>query len=194
MAREALKFQVAGLCVNSGYVAWARHHLGSAPGVHLAATVGFPLGQTSTPAKLTEALTAVAEGATELDVVWNLGRFLAGDSAYVFDELSRIREAAGVPIKVILETGWLEPGQIREGTRLAVAAGAALVKTSTGFGAPGASVEAVRIMRDAAPASVGIKASGGIRSLDAALAMIEAGATRLGMSSTAAILDQCPDG
>lgn len=195
LVREGLRLHVGAICVNSGYVRWAKEQFIPSDTIHLAATVGFPLGQASTHAKIAEAAEAVRDGADEIDMVWNLGMFLGGEEAPVAGEITAIKSALGphVALKVILETGWLTPPQIQRGVKLAVDAGADMVKTSTGFGAPGATVEAVTIMRRVAPPQIGVKASGGIRTLAEAMAMIDAGATRLGVSRSASILDEWVD-
>lgn len=192
---EGVRLQVGAICVNSGYVGWAKEQLPKDHTMHLAATVGFPLGQASSHSKIAEATEAVRAGADEIDMVWNLGLFLGGQEDQVAGEITAIKSALGphILLKVILETGWLSLQQIERGTELAVKAGADMVKTSTGFGAPGASVDAVTIMRRIAPSHVGVKASGGIRTLAEAQAMIEAGATRLGVSRSAAILAEWVD-
>ena len=193
---EGIDLQVGAVCVNSGYIRLAKEQLPKDHVMHLAATVGFPLGQASSHAKIAEATEAVRDGADEIDMVWNLGLFLGGQEAEVAGEITAIKSALGpsVMLKVILETGWLSPQQIQRGTELAVKAGADMVKTSTGFGSPGASVEAVTIMRRVAPSHIGIKASGGIRTLAEAQAMIAAGATRLGVSRSASILGEWVNG
>ncbi len=195
LVQEGLRLHVGAICVNSGYVRWAKEQLTPGVAMHLAATVGFPLGQASAQAKIAEATEAVHDGADEIDMVWNLGLFLGGAEASVAGEITAIKSALGphVALKVILETGWLTPLLVERGTKLAVEAGADMVKTSTGFGAPGASVDAVTIMRRVAPSHVGVKASGGIRTLAQAKSMIEAGATRLGVSRSASILDEWVD-
>jgi len=119
-----------------------------------------------------------------------LGRLLAGDLNATGADIRAVREALGSErvLKVILETGWLSPAQIEAACHVAVDAGADFVKTSTGFGAPGATVAAVRLMRQTVGSRVGVKASGGIRSWADAVAMVEAGANRLGMSGTVQVL------
>lgn len=188
LVRDALALETFAVCVNSGYVRTARETRGANLGLRIAATVGFPLGQSSTEAKVAETRQAVADGADEIDMVWNLGRFLASDWAWVEGDIRAVVEATAVPVKVILETARLNPDQIAAGSQLAVRAGAHMVKTSTGFGFSGASAQAVAIMREAVGPNVGVKASGGIRTYNDALLMIDAGATRLGLSATAAVL------
>lgn len=194
LANEAVEHQFGAICVNSGYVQYAKSCLPSAQAPRIAATVGFPLGQANTTGKVGEAEQACRDGATEIDVVWNLGLFLGKQYDGVREEIRVLKQALGPQIflKVILETGWLTPEQIHQGTLLVVDAGADMVKTSTGFDAPGASVDAVRIMRESAPGSIGIKASGGIRTLADAMAMVAAGATRLGLSRSVNILAEWP--
>jgi deoxyribose-phosphate aldolase len=189
LTEEAKAFGVYAVCVNSVWTNFARSRLhGSA--VKVAATVGFPLGAAQTAAKVAETARAVTDGADEIDMVWQLGLFLGGDAAGTEADIRAVVEAAqGRPVKVILETGWLQPAHIAEGALLAVRAGARFVKTSTGFGAPGATPEAVRALRQAVGQSIGVKASGGIRTQESFLAMVEAGASRIGMSGTRQVLE-----
>ncbi len=155
---------------------------------------GFPLGYQSTEAKAAEAALLAGVGCEEIDMVMNVGVFLDGDTAYVAEEISAVVASAGVAsgglaaVKVIIETGRLAPEEIATAASVAVAAGAAFVKTSTGFGPRGATVEDVLAIRAAVGPDVGVKASGGIRDLDAALAMLKAGADRIGTSSGAEIV------
>lgn len=192
---EALQWGIGAICVNSSYVSQVRQHLPSSGAPAIAATAGFPLGQSNLAAKMAEAGQAVSDGATEIDVVWNLGRFIGQQYDAVQNEIHVLKEALGreILLKVILETGWLTPEQIRQGSKLCASAGADMVKTSTGFGAPGASIEAITIMRQSVPPSVGVKASGSIRTLADALAMVQAGASRLGLSRSVAILSEWPN-
>ena len=190
---DALEWGTIAVCVNSGYTSEAVRRRGTAD-LLVAATVGFPLGQAATPAKVAETRAAIEAGADEIDMVWNLGWFLSRDLARVEDDIAAVTAQAGViPVKVILETARLSLDQIRDGCRLAVKAGARLVKTSTGFGFPGAALEAVRAMREAVGPDIGVKASGGIHHYADALALIEAGASRLGLSGTAAVLAEAPE-
>lgn len=190
LVKDALRFHTFAVCVNSGYVPLASR-LVADKALIVASTVGFPLGQAATTVKVAETVYALEAGADEIDVVWNLGEFLSGDSAKAQRDLAAVVDhAAGHLVKVILETGLLTPDQIRQGAQLAVDAGAGMVKTSTGFGAPGASIEAVKILRATVGPDVGVKASGGIRTHEDAIAMIEAGASRLGVSRTEDILSE----
>ena len=138
---------------------------------------------------MAEARALVNAGADELDLVAPLADLLAQRWEAVFEDLRTVVAASSAPVKVILETGLLSRDQAAAGAALARAAGAAAVKTSTGFGRGGATVEAVALLRAVAGESVGVKASGGIRTTAQALAMIEAGASRLGTSASVAILD-----
>ena len=188
LCREAIEHRFKAVCVNPYYVPQARGLL-AGTGIEVCTVIGFPLGATSARAKLAEAVAAVEAGATELDMVMNVGAFLSGEEAVVRDDIRGVVEAAeDVPVKVILETGFLSSEEISRACLLAAEAGAAFVKTSTGFGPRGASVEDVRIMKEAVGDRLGIKASGGIRDRETALTMIRAGATRIGTSSGVAIV------
>lgn len=185
---EAIRHGFAAVCVNPTWVArCARMLRGASPRV--ATVVGFPLGAMHTSIKALEARRAVDLGADEIDMVLNQGELLAGRLAEVARDIAAVRHAMGrsATLKVILETGRLDERDARAGARVAVEAGADYLKTSTGFGPGGATVEAVRLLREVAGTRVGVKASGGIRTLADARAMIEAGATRLGTSSGVAI-------
>ncbi len=188
LCREAVEHRFKAVCVNPYYVPQVRDLL-AGRGIEVCTVIGFPLGVTSARAKIAEAVAAVEAGATELDMVMNVGAFLSREEAVVRDDIRAVVEAAdGVPVKVILETGFLSSEEISRACLLAAEAGAAFVKTSTGFGPRGASVEDVRVMKEAVGDRLGIKASGGIRDRETALAMIRAGATRIGTSSGVAIV------
>ena len=151
--------------------------------------IGFPLGATTTLTKVLEARDAIANGAQELDMVINIGALAEGDYAAVLNDIKAVRDAArGVTLKVILETGLLTKEQIVKGSILVRMAGADFVKTSTGFGPGGATVEDIRIMRAVVGPDFGVKASGGVRDYETAVAMIKAGANRIGTSSGTAII------
>jgi deoxyribose-phosphate aldolase len=158
--------------------------------------VGFPLGYSLTETKVEEARHLASLGASELDMVINIAAVVEGEDALVRDDVSAVvtavrDETGGLGLtKVILETGHLTPEQITHASLLCADAGADFVKTSTGFGPRGASVEDVRLMRAAVGPALGVKAAGGIRDLETALAMIEAGASRIGTSSGLEILAQ----
>jgi len=185
---EALRFGFAAVCVQPVWVARAAHTLaGSRVGV--ASVVAFPHGASLTSIKVAEAARARDDGATELDVVANLGAIRGGDDAAVREEIAAVVEAArGAPVKVILETSLWSPERITAAARAAVAGGAAFVKTSTGILAGGATEDAVRTLRAAVGPAIGVKASGGIRTRAQALAMLAAGASRIGASSSLAIV------
>ena len=189
LCEEAMHYQFASVCVNPAHVpAAARLLRGS--GVKVCSVIGFPLGATSTLAKVLVAGDAVAAGAEEIDMVVNIGGLLEKDYARVYSDIKAVRDAvSGQILKVILETGYLSKEQIVRGCILARMAGADFVKTSTGFGPGGATVEDVTLMRNVVGDDCGVKASGGIRDLATALAMIEAGANRLGASSGVAIIE-----
>lgn len=150
--------------------------------------IGFPHGSHLPQIKKREALVAVEQGAAELDLVLNVGALRSGDYGYLRDELAEmIYAVAPIPVKVILETAYLSPEQVESGCRTAVEARAAFVKNGTGFSPRGAEAGEIALMRRVVGDQVGVKAAGGIRSLDAMLAMLAAGACRIGATATAAI-------
>lgn len=188
LCREARERAFASVCVNPCHVAAARRALdGHVP---VCTVIGFPLGANVTAIKAAEAARALDDGATELDMVIALGALRAGDDVAVGRDIEAVvRAGAGAHlVKVILETALLSDDEIDRACRLAVAAGAHFVKTSTGFGPGGATVEAVRRMRAAVGPSIGVKASGGIGDAAAARRMLAAGANRLGASASLAIV------
>jgi deoxyribose-phosphate aldolase len=185
---EARAWRVASVCLNPCYVALAAREL-EASEVNVCTVVGFPLGANRTEVKRAEAEHAVADGAAELDMVIAIGRLKDGDSGAVRADIEAVvRGAGGRLVKVILETALLEFREIELGCRLAMDAGAAFAKTSTGFGPGGASVDDVALMRRVVGSRIGVKAAGGIRDAATARALIDAGASRLGCSATGAIL------
>jgi deoxyribose-phosphate aldolase len=188
LCEEARQHRFFSVCVNGSHVELARHLLDDSE-VKVAAVAGFPLGATSTDAKRYETEAAIDDGAQEIDVVLNIGRLKDGDDQYVLRELRDVVEAADErTVKVIIETCLLtEPEKIRA-CHLICDSGAHFVKTSTGFNGGGATIEDVKLLRQAVGPKFGVKASGGIRDTATALAMIEAGATRLGTSNGAAIV------
>jgi deoxyribose-phosphate aldolase len=188
LAREARAHGFATVCVNSSHVEVAAAELAGSPVVPIA-VVGFPLGAALPAAKAFEAREAVRLGAREIDTVVPLGALKAGEWARVRDDVAAVVEAAHpYPVKVILETALLDDELKVAGCLLAQAAGAAYVKTSTGFGGGGATAADVALMRRAVGPHMGVKASGGVRSADDALAMLRAGASRLGTSASVAIV------
>lgn len=195
LCREAVELQVAAVCVSPSRVALAAAELRllAAPGIGLASVAGFPSGAHLAAVKVFEAERAVAEGATEIDLVIDLGLAADGEWVAIENEIAAVRTAAPKPVllKVIIESALLSEAAIVSACHAAEAAGADFVKTSTGFHpAGGASLEAVRLMAETVGGRLGVKASGGIRTGDAALAFLEAGATRLGLSASRKILDE----
>ncbi len=188
VCEEALKYRFASVCVNSTWIRLVARMLEGSP-VKPICVVGFPLGAMATPAKAAETRQAIADGAREIDMVINIGWLKGGDHDAVFDDIRAVVEAAqGRPVKVILETAMLTRDEKIAGCAIARAAGAAFVKTSTGFGGGGATVEDVRLMRAVVGPDVGVKASGGVRTAEDARAMLAAGANRLGASASVAIV------
>jgi deoxyribose-phosphate aldolase len=183
----------ATICV-SPFLVPAAAELLAGTDTAVCSVAGFPLGYAVTAAKANEAKVLVELGCREVDMVVNVGALLEGNDGYVLDDIAAVVAAvedasAGASlVKVILETAYLQEADIIRGCCLAEKAGAAFVKTSTGFGPRGASVRDVEIMRATVSAGIGVKAAGGIRDLDAALAMLAAGATRLGTSAGIEIL------
>lgn len=184
----AAKHQVASMCVRPCDIPLACELLEGSK-VAVGTVIGFPHGCHLTQTKVAEAAHAIDCGAAELDMVLNISRLCSGDIDAVRDDIAAVVQTAReVPVKVIFECCYLNEQQILEACQACIDANAAMVKTSTGFGSFGAKVEHVRLMRENTPATMGVKASGGISCLADALAMIEAGATRLGTSRTAQIL------
>jgi deoxyribose-phosphate aldolase len=193
LAREAAELGVGAICVSPSRLPLAPGTL--APGIAIAAVAGFPSGAHPAAVKAADAAAAVAAGATEIDMVIDLGLAMAGRWPRVTAEVKAVKAAAGpgTLVKVIIETAAIGTERIKGACHAAEAGGADFVKTSTGFHpAGGATVEAVQVMAAAVGGRLGIKAAGGIRTTETALAMIAAGATRLGASRTAAILDGLP--
>ena len=188
LCAEARENGFFGVCVHGSWIAHACRFL-SGTGIAVVSVAGFPLGASSTETKCFETKYAFDKGAAEIDVVLNIGRLKQGDDGFVWRELSEIvRAASGNPVKVILETCFLNREEKIRACRLAVDSGAAFIKTSTGFGPGGATVDDVKLLSECAGSDAGVKASGGIRDTVTALEMIEAGARRLGTSSGVAIV------
>ena len=189
LCEEAVALGAGALCVCSSYTALAVEH---GQGLPVAVVIGFPSGAHPSGVKAFEARLARDQGAAELDMVIDLGRAMAGDWAGVARDIAAVREAVPAPVvlKAILETGLMDGDQVEAACRAAEQAGADFVKTSTGYHpAGGASVEAVERMAATVGPRLGVKASGGIRTSEDALAMVRAGATRLGVSGSRAVLD-----
>lgn len=183
LCTEAIQYDFAAVCVNPYWVELAADVLRSSD-VEVATVVGFPLGATTTFAKVAETRDALANGATEIDMVLNVGALKSGDEAMVREDIALVVQVAQqAKVKVIIETGLLTETEKRLACRLAKEAGAHFVKTSTGFGPGGATVADIQLMREVVGEEMGIKASGGVRDRAVAEAMIEAGATRIGASA-----------
>lgn len=177
---ECDRYRFAAVCIAPSYVALAREQLQNTP-VAICSVIGFPTGATTAGCKLYEAQEAVENGATELDVVINLGWLKSGQHNHLHREIAEICEATNTPVKAILETSLLTPAELKVAADICMDAGARFLKTSTGWQG-GATVDVVHQLRDLARGQVGIKASGGIRTAEQALLLIQAGATRLGTS------------
>ncbi|WEK13974.1 MAG: deoxyribose-phosphate aldolase [Candidatus Microbacterium phytovorans] len=186
----AAEWGVFSVCVRPSDIPHAVSRLAETD-VAVGTVIGFPHGTTSTAAKVAEVQQALADGAVEFDMVINIGALRSGfDHAVVADIRAVVAAAEGHVTKVILETALLDDEQIARGSRLTEAGGAHFVKTSTGFAGGGATVAHVALMRENVGPDVQVKASGGVRSYADALAMLEAGATRLGTSGSAVILGE----
>lgn len=188
----AARYHVATVCVKPCHVRLAAELLKGSD-VMVSTVVGFPHGSNTTEIKVMEAQKAMDDGAVELDMVLNIGELRSGNSEYVYQDIKAVCDAAharGVKVKVILENAYLTDEQKVLGCQLAEKAGADWVKTSTGFAPSGATLEDLRLMRRSVSEKVQIKAAGGVRTLDALLAVIEAGVTRCGATATAKILDE----
>jgi deoxyribose-phosphate aldolase len=188
LCREAQEHGFYSVCVNSGQVPYAASLLTDGQ-VKVCAVVGFPLGAGLSDSKAFEAKQAIAAGAGEIDMVLNVGALKDGLLDRVSDDIAAVKQACGeVPLKVILETCLLDDAQKTKACEICRELDVAFVKTSTGFSRSGATLEDVALMRKVVGADVGVKASGGVRDYKTAIAMIEAGATRLGTSSGIAII------
>jgi deoxyribose-phosphate aldolase len=191
ICEEAAAGGFASACILPTWVADATEVLAGS-GVAVCTVIGFPHGIAPAGAKAAEAATAVADGATEVDMVINVSALKSGSDLLVFDDIQSVVDAAvpgGAIVKVILECAYLTDEEKRRVCKMVVEAGAEFVKTSTGFGPHGATVEDVRLLRAAVGEECGVKAAGGIRSLEDAYAMIVAGADRLGTSAGVALLE-----
>lgn len=191
LCAEARKYEFAMVAINPAEVETCVKLLEGSP-VRVGAAIGFPLGQTTTECKAFETRDAIAKGATEIDTVINVRALQKGRLDIVkkeIEEMVAICRPAGVICKVILETCYLSDAEKETVCRIAKEAGVDFVKTSTGFGTAGATVEDVALMRRVVGPEIGVKAAGGIRDLDTVLAMIKAGATRIGTSSGVTIVE-----
>lgn len=190
LCSEATEHAFATVCVNPVWVSYVARKLADST-VGIATTIGFPLGATTAFTKVEETRDAVRNGATEIDMVLNIGALRSGLNNFVFDEIAAVVAAADtLPVKVILECCYLTDDEKRTACRLSMQAQASYVKTSTGFGDTGATLDDVKLMKEEVGETLGIKAAGGIRDYETALAFIHAGATRLGTSAGVTILEQ----
>jgi deoxyribose-phosphate aldolase len=193
---EAKKFSFASVCINPSYVSLCAKLLRDTP-VKVCTVIGFPLGATSTPTKAFEAEHAVRDGAKEVDMVINVGMLKSGEYEYVENDIFAVATTArryGALTKVILETGLLTDEEKVKACVLAKRAGADFVKTSTGFAKGGATVGDIALMRKVVGTAMGVKASGGVRTREDALAMVASGADRIGASASVKIVSGDGDG
>lgn len=190
LCAEAYQYRFRTVCVPPAYVLYAADLL-TDTSVKVGTVVGFPLGYNSPNVKVIEAEKALDDGATELDMVMNLARFKSVAYASVREEirtLAGLAQGRGALLKVIIETAYLDEGEIHIASELCVEAGADFVKTSTGFAPAGAVLEQVRLIRSLLPERMGVKASGGIQAAEQARAFLEAGAARIGTSAGVALM------
>lgn len=184
LVREACAFGFLGVCVPPFWVKRAQREIGNDP-IKLVTVAGFPLGYSLTETKLDEIKRTIDHGADEIDVVWNISSFKSGLpwTKIEIAKCAKLVHDHQKLLKVIIETAYLTNEEITEASKLCADAGADFVKTSTGFAPTGAKAEHIALMRKAVPDSVGIKASGGIKTYEQAVQLIEAGANRIGTSS-----------
>ena len=188
LVQEALEITCFGVCVPPFWVKRAKREIGNAK-LALITVVGFPLGYQMTETKLDEMQRAIDNGADEVDVVWNLSAFKSGFpwTKIELAKCSKLAHTHSKMLKVIIETSYLNDSEIVEGCKICADSGADFVKTSAGFSAKGASAEKVALMREVLPSSVGIKASGGIKTKATVIALLQAGADRIGTSAAVEI-------
>jgi deoxyribose-phosphate aldolase len=189
LCEEALSYNFFAVCVNSSMISACKEVLKSNASVKIASVIGFPLGVCDSSTKAFETTRAISLGAHEVDMVLHLGALKAQDWSYVEKDIKDVVLAAnGTVVKVILESHLLTPEEIKKACEVSLSAGAHFVKTSSGFSGGGAKVEDVALMKSTVGAKAQVKASGGIRDYQTAVAMVQAGATRLGTSSGVAIV------
>ena len=190
---EARQYKFASVCVNPTWVATVAGEL-QGSGVKTCTVIGFPLGATTSFAKAAETRDAIANGADEVDMVINIGALKAGEDRLVEDDVRAVVQAAGGRlVKCIIEAAMLSDEEVVRACQLAVKGGIDFVKTSTGFGPGGATVHHVALMRKTVGDKIGVKASGGIHDFPSAVALIEAGANRIGASASIKIMEGDPD-
>ena len=189
LCHEAIEYGFASVCVNPCYVAHC-HRILKTSDVKVCTVIGFPLGANTIATKEAETVEAVKNGATEVDMVINVGAIKSGDYELVKNDIAAVVKAAGdsAIVKVILETCLLTDEEKIAACKMCKEAGAHFVKTSTGFSTGGATIEDIRLMRQAVGPDLGVKASGGIRDYKTARAMVDAGASRIGASASIAIV------
>ena len=190
LIREAIEEQMMGVCLPGFWLKKAKRELGDED-IRLVTVIGFPFGFEDTATKVAETREAIRQGADELDLVWSITSYLSGMTWPKIEiaQIAKLCHEEERILKVIIETAYLSPDQIREACVICQDAGADFVKTSTGYAPSGAKVEDIQLMRQTLSSSVGIKASGGIKTLEFAKELIRAGADRIGTSSAKAILD-----
>ncbi|MDQ3428764.1 MAG: deoxyribose-phosphate aldolase [Actinomycetota bacterium] len=203
LCREAANYHFAAVCIPPCYVRTAVRELRGTD-VKVATVVSFPFGNDATAVKISAVREAITRGASEIDVVMNVSKFLSGEFDYVAYELASLTQEVSVVamnnglndvvMKVIIETAYLTNKMKRLATQIVASSGADFVKTSTGFGPGGATPEDVALLREEAPEGLAVKASGGIRTLEDALDFLNAGASRLGMSASVAVMEEAEDG
>lgn len=190
ICEEAKRFQFASVCVNPVHVSFVSEQL-KGTSVKTCSVIGFPLGAHEPQIKAAEAARAVASGADEVDMVINIGALKAGEISRVEEDIRGVvTAAAGRTVKVIIEICYLDENEKRTACQCAMKAGAHFVKTSTGFGSAGATVDDIKLMKFEVGDTMKVKASGGIRTLNDAMAMISAGADRIGASAGVAIMGE----
>ena len=203
LCEEAARYHFAAVCIPPCYVRLASKELRGTD-VKVATVVSFPFGNDATAVKTAAVREAITRGASELDVVLNISKLLSGEFDYVAGELASLTQEVSVVamnnglndvvMKVIIETAYLSDKMKRLATQIVASSGADFVKTSTGFGPGGATIEDVALLREEAPEGLAVKASGGIRTLEDALDILNAGASRLGMSSSVAVMEEAEGG
>jgi deoxyribose-phosphate aldolase len=203
LCREAAHYHFAAVCVLPCHVRLAAKELRGTD-VKVATVVSFPFGADTTAVKAAAVRDAIQGGASELDVVMNISKFLSGEFAYVAEELASLNGEVGAVamnsglndavVKIIIETAYLSDKMKRLAVQIVAASGADFVKTSTGFGPGGATTEDVALLREEAPEELAVKASGGIRTLEDALDLLNAGASRIGASGSVRIMREAEDG
>ena len=194
LCEEGRKYNFWSVCVNSSHVKQAARRLAGS-GTAVCSVISFPFGSTRTELKLAEVRTAMADGAREVDMVSNIGALKSGDTGIFFSDINEVAAFCGrsnTLLKLILESCYLTDDENVKGARLAEQAGANFVKTSTGFGAGGATAADVALLRRTLTNRTGVKAAGGIGTLAKALEMVRAGADRIGTSSGTRILEELP--